>query len=338
MGNESRREKGNATIHSDGENATTIRNCNRNNSIMGEASVGDNNRCNNNRSNHSQHQSGRWRAAGRTSHSARQRLRKFRKGSKKFKQKINASQEQLSVLTEKEAELQSSHQALNMEGIPSADSIYAARTDEERIVKDIDSEWKKRGHGYVPKSKPDDVLMLTMENANSLSLFLPEQWKTRKLQNLNNKYEADTTLLNETGTEWNMVPDGKKLSDIFEPGKAKRVAGGFNRHDTFSRSQYGGTAAIAVSRLSGYVIESKTDSSGLGRWSWMLVGSGEHRTRIILMYQPVKPSTSAHGLVWAQYKRHFIKKGVFHNPRTMFFRQLTMLLKKWRSAGVRQHQ
>ena len=154
-----------------------------------------------------------------------------------------------------------------------------------------------------------------------------------KLQNLNNKYEADATLLNKTGTNWNMVPEGKKLSDIFEPDKAKRILAGFNHHENFSRSQYGGTAAIAFDRLSGYVIESKTDSTGLGRWSWLLVGSGEHRTRIILAYQPVKPSSNAAGSVWAQHKRYFIKKGIFHNPRTMFFRQLTALLKKWRAAG-----
>ena len=213
-GNGSRREQGNATIHSVGENATTNRNCNRNNGIIGEASIGNNNGCNNNRSLHSQQRAGRWRAAGRTTQSARQRIRKFKKGSKKFKQKISASQAQLSALTEEEAAVQSSKHAVDMIGLPSADSIYAARTDEERMVKDVVSQWEKGGHGYVPDSKPDDVLRLTMENANSLSLFSPEQWKTKKLQNLNNKYEADATLLNETGTNWNMAPIGKKLDGL----------------------------------------------------------------------------------------------------------------------------
>ena len=238
----------------------------------------------------------------RTTHNSKQEDGEHRAGRKKFKQKIGASQAQLSALTEEETAVQSSKHALDMIGLPLADSIYAARTDEERIVKDIVSQWEKGGHGYVPDSKPDDVLRLTMENAKSLSLFSPEQWKTKKLQNLNNKYEAGATLLNETGTNWNMAPIGKKLSDVFEPGKAKRIATGFNRHETILRSQYGGTAAIAFSRLSGYVIETKTDSLGLGRWSWLLVGSGEHRTRIILAYQPVNPSTSAPGSVWAQHK------------------------------------
>jgi len=103
-----------------------------------------------------------------------------------------------------------------------------------------------------------------MENANSLSLFSPNQWKTKQIQNLNNKHEADAILLNETYTNWSMIPDGKKLSDIFEPGKAKKIAAGFNKHERISRSQYGGTAAaIAFSRLAGYVIESKTNFMGL---------------------------------------------------------------------------
>ena len=193
-------KKRNATIQSDGEDATATRICNRTNSIIGEASIGSNNGCNNNRSYHSQQQAGRWRAAGRTTQTARQRIRKFKKGSKKFEQKISASQKQLLALTEEEAAVQSSKHAVNMLGLPSAEAIYAARTDEARMVKDIVSQWEKGGHGYVPDSKPDDVLRLIMENTNSLSLFLPEQWKTKKLQNLNNKYNADATLLNETGT------------------------------------------------------------------------------------------------------------------------------------------
>ena len=82
-GNGSRSEQGNATIQSDGENATTNRNCNRNNSIIGEASIGYNNGCTNNRSHHSQQRAGRWRAAGRTTQSVRQRIWKFKKDSSK---------------------------------------------------------------------------------------------------------------------------------------------------------------------------------------------------------------------------------------------------------------
>ena len=103
-----------------------------------------------------------------------------------------------------------------------------------------------------------------MENANSLSLFTKNQWKIRKLQNLNNKYESDALLLNETGTNWSLAPDGKKLADIFGPGKVKRISAGFNKHECITRSQYSGTTAIALSRLAGYVVKSGSDSTGLG--------------------------------------------------------------------------
>ena len=110
--------------------------------------------------------------------------------------------------------------------------------------------------------------------------------------------KAPEPLLNKTRKNWSMVPDVKKLVGMFEPGKAKQMDAGFNKHKRISRSQYGGTAAIAFSRLVGCVIKSKTDSTGLGQGSWLLVGSGKHRTCIIILaYQPVKPSLGAKGSV-----------------------------------------
>ena len=60
---------------------------------------------------------------------------------------------------------------------------------------------------------------------------------------------------------------------------------------------------------------------------------GTHQTHIILAYQPVKLSSAAKGLVWAQKSWYFTNKGIFHNPRTIFYHQLTTLLKKWRWSG-----
>ena len=50
-----------------------------------------------------------------------------------------------------------------------------------------------------------------------------------------------------------------KIRAIFKPGKAKRIATGFNNYGFVSGHQYGGTADIVFSRLAAYVLESKTD-------------------------------------------------------------------------------
>ena len=55
----------------------------------------------------------------------------------------------------------------------SAESLYTARCEEEDIVKDMVTQWSQGGHGYVPQEKPDDVLRLLVENANSLGIYSP---------------------------------------------------------------------------------------------------------------------------------------------------------------------
>ena len=44
----------------------------------------------------------------------------------------------------------------------------------------------------------------------------------------------------------------------------------------------------AFSQLAGFIFiqETGVDRTGLGHWSWMKVGTGEHSARIISTYQP----------------------------------------------------
>ena len=43
---------------------------------------------------------------------------------------------------------------------------------------------------------------------------------------------------------------------------------------------------VAMGRFASYVLEVGCDYTGLGRWSWILVGSEEKMTRITVAYQP----------------------------------------------------
>jgi hypothetical protein len=47
---------------------------------------------------------------------------------------------------------------------------------------------------------------------------------------------------------------------------------------------------VAFSRLASYVIFSAVDQTGLGCWSWIKVGTGEHQTQKVLEYQPCRLS------------------------------------------------
>jgi hypothetical protein len=140
-----------------------------------------------------------------------------------------------------------------------------------------------------------------------------------------------------------MSPEGTRPSDIFSAYRGTQVSAAHNVHERHSRYQQGGTLTAAFTCLAGYVIATGADPTGLGRWSWIQVGAGEHRTRIISAYQPCRGS----GRVWlgregqllhggtvaAQHVRYFCKKGIFTNPRKAFTKQLVTQLRAWRASG-----
>ncbi len=101
----------------------------------------------------------------------------------------------------------------------------------------------------------------------------------------------------------------------------------------------------AFSRLAHFLQETGVDRTGLGQWSLIKVGTGEHSRWIVSSYQPcnlmtVRISTpdpsgkmKRSRTVWAQHVRYFWKKGIFHDPRKAFCWQLIMQLKHWRAKG-----
>jgi hypothetical protein len=81
-----------------------------------------------------------------------------------------------------------------------------------------------------------------------------------------------------------MAPVGQQLEDIFAAFQGSCVSAAHNIHEQHSRYQQGGTLTAAFTCLSGYVMATGVDPTGLGRWSWVQVGSGQHRTRIVTAY------------------------------------------------------
>ena len=94
--------------------------------------------------------------------------------------------------------------------------------------------------------------------------------------------------------------------------------------DTLGKLFYttGGMMVATFTRLSSFVIEQGVDRSGLGKWSWTLVGSGSHRTQKVTAYQPQKSLNKRllisevgkmiqGGTVAAQHRGYFIQKVFF---------------------------
>jgi len=224
----------------------------------------------------------------------------------------------------------------------SAEELHEARCEEETRVREMITEWTNGGHGYVPQEKPDEVLRLSVENVNSLSIYHPTDWKVKKLRAINNRYNTDATLLLESGVNWAQAPD-ERTPQALLGGRKCRVSTGYNVHESgpeYGRYQHGGTLAAAFARLSSFVLSVDEDPTGLGRWSSLRVGTEERRTRLVAAYRPCrtsedkKPKRQQRRMtVWAQHRRYFKKRGIFHSPRLLFTRHLVAQLRQWRAAG-----
>ena len=140
-----------------------------------------------------------------------------------------------------------------------------------------------------------------------------------------------------------MAPVGQRPEDIFAAFRGSCVSVAHNIHEQHSRYQQGGTLTASFTRLSGYVTATGMDPPGLGCWSWVQVGSGEHRTRIVTAYQPCQGSTMPklgrdgrllhRGTTATKHTWYFWKRRIFLMPQKLFATQLVTQLKLWRSAG-----
>jgi hypothetical protein len=89
---------------------------------------------------------------------------------------------------------------------------------------------------------------------------------------------------------------------------------------------------MALKTISSKVIDTGVDITGLGRWCWLLLGSGRKKTRIVMAYQPSNSGRSAGTTVKDQQARYFQALGDSRSPRTIFFEQLVSQLAIWKTS------
>jgi hypothetical protein len=111
-----------------------------------------------------------------------------------------------------------------------------------------------------------------------------------KLTHLHQRYHTDGACIVEHGINFKMAATGTHPEDLFLGMCSSRVSASHNIHELHNCYQQGGTMTVAFSRLASYIISSRVDQTGLGRWSWIQVGTGEHCTQIVLAYQPCRLS------------------------------------------------
>ena len=138
---------------------------------------------------------------------------------------------------------------------------------------------------------------------------------------------------------WNSVQLGPRPCYItflqhYRSSKAKKGITGHNIHETICQDQQGGTAIMSLGRLTEVVLDLGTDTSGLGRWSWLRIGSNGVITRVVSAYLPCKPRNNSAGkTVWDQHRRYFQSKGDFWRPSDICFHDLISFLRDCRLLG-----
>ena len=287
----------------------------------------------------SQSRAGRWRSnGGKYLQGVSSRFRSFRKGAKKYCDHIRPSREDiLRCSVEASGGPALSTQTEEHVFVPGVEAILP---EEQQAVNDFLHSVQGRGHGFVEDKKPPGVVRLYAENVNSLSLFDPKlAWKMKRLRDINARYQTDGILMVECGTDFRHLSADNSLASCLGDSDCYCSTAN-NVTEPSARSQYGGTAVFAYQRLSGYFMDSGCDSTGLGRWAWVLVGTHGRRTRVVSAYRPVKPPRSARRdrtkgwhTVWNQQRRFLRKQGISGSPREVFMADLVEQLLSWREQG-----
>jgi hypothetical protein len=106
-----------------------------------------------------------------------------------------------------------------------------------------------------------------------------------KLTHLHQRHQTDGAFIVEHGINFKMAATGTRLEDLFPRMCSSNVSSGHNIHESHNCYQQGRTMTVAFSQLVSYVLSSGVGQTGLGRWSWIQVGTGEHRSQIVSAYQ-----------------------------------------------------
>ena len=170
-----------------------------------------------------------------------------------------------------------------------------------------------------------------MENFNSLGI-LSGNAKITAINNLCRDFKVDILCGCETQIDWRMVPQERRFHNLVGTGSETRSVVAHNINERILQNQFGGCAMMAMGSVSPEIIGSGVDTTGLGRWCWMRIGTGKKTTRVVIIYQPSNSGRSAGNTVKDQHSRYFRALGDARSPRTIFFEQLIAQLLIWKEV------
>ena len=267
-------------------------------------------------------------------------FRQFDRGSKKFRKKATPSVNDL--ISHVNREHHRSTTKGNKRRELRVNALKLAAIDQEAraaVCEEVELIRKSGQYGHVDKTKPDNTVRVLFENFNSLGVFstgCARRKKIRRLKKLLKEYDVDLFAGCKTQCDWRFAEDHERFENLFGQGQDRKSVVGFNKTEAkITRRQHGGTAMMALGRLSSQVLDSDSDTTGLGRWCWMRVGGGGKETVVCMCYQPCDPGEDTAGQTsWDQQSRYFEARGDGRSPRDIFFEDLVEQLVAWKEDGL----
>ena len=191
-------------------------------------------------------------------------------------------------------------------------------------------------HGVLPGNKEEGITRLLYENTNGIHNRLGGNEKLNKAKDLINELGADVMAYNEHRQNLRHKENRNCRSQLFRGGGAdvrSVVAHNVHEADQISRVQEGGTGLLMFGPLTEYLDMpgSEKDTTGLGRWTTMLLKGGTGvQTRIICGYNPCRSNRQDNITSYSQQRRNQIWQQQDHItcPRAKFREDLGKLLKE----------
>ena len=263
------------------------------------------------------------------------KYRAFHNGYVKFRDTIRPSHQDLSRSTysEQNANTDNIQYYEPQVGCIPSHTVALARAQENREMGRMVELLEDGAVGYMPDKKDSGWVWVMFEKWNSLGI-LTQSWKFDRLNYLIRRLQVDIVAGCESQCNWSMVNPDNQFLPLLAPGTMTKGISAHNRHENIQRNQTGGTAIAGIGRICDVIKEVGLDDSGLGRWSWIKLGTGSHVTRVLSAYLPQKPGRNARGrTVWEQHSRYFEAKGDMRYPSTIFVEDLLNILQKWIQNG-----
>jgi hypothetical protein len=161
-----------------------------------------------------------------------------------------------------------------------------------QVTKTISSLWNKDKYCHATCKNPEHSICLVMENFNSLCVTFGNS-KINAINNLCQDFKVDLLCGCETQVDWRQVPESFCFHNMFSAGTETQSIVAHNVNERMWPNQFGGCAMMVMSTISSEVQSAGVDSTGLGRWCWMLLGSGSKKIRILMAYQASNSGRSA---------------------------------------------